>query len=182
MRKVLYILGHLSDEDVEWMARRGRQVNADDGQAVVHQGIALDDLFIVTAGWAVVEVEGLGRIATLGSGEIVGEMSFVDSAPPSATVRADGACTLLALDRREVKVRLADNPGFAGRFYKAMAMFLADRLRGTVDRMKTGPGQSLPETHIMQDELDEEVLDQVSLAGARFERLLQMLARSPGAA
>ncbi|MBV8190629.1 MAG: cyclic nucleotide-binding domain-containing protein [Alphaproteobacteria bacterium] len=178
MRKVLYILGHLSDEDVDWMARRGRHLDLESDSILVREGVPLDDLFIVTAGRAAVEVNGLGRIASLGAGEIVGEMSFVDSALPSATVRADGRCTLLAIDRREVKARLAEDPGFAGRFYKAMAMFLADRLRGTVDRMKAGPGQALAGQQIMEDELDEDVLDQVSLAGARFERLLHALARS----
>jgi CRP-like cAMP-binding protein len=178
MRKVLYILGHLSDEDVDWMARRGRHLDVEGDSILVREGVRLDDLFIVTAGRAAVEVKGLGRIASLGAGEIVGEMSFVDSAPPSATVRADGRCTLLAIDRQEVRARLAEDAGFAGRFYKAMAMFLADRLRGTVDRMKARPGQALAEQQIMEDELDEDVLDQVSLAGARFERLLHALARS----
>jgi CRP/FNR family transcriptional regulator, cyclic AMP receptor protein len=46
-----------------------------------------------------VTAQAAGEIARLGVGEIVGEMSFVDSAPPSATVTAVGECLALFLDK-----------------------------------------------------------------------------------
>lgn len=180
MRKVLYILGNLSDEDIEWMARAGRRLDLAGGQVLVRQGEASDSLYIVLEGHATVDVAGVGTVARLGSGEVVGEVSFVDSAPPSATVSADGRCIVLALAKREIEARLRSDGGFAGRFYKALAIFLADRLRGTVDRLKYGKGQSMDAGRIMEDELDEGLLDQVSLAGARFERMLRTLMAARG--
>ncbi|MCG5244269.1 cyclic nucleotide-binding domain-containing protein [Azospirillum doebereinerae] len=175
MRKVLYILGNLSDEDIEWMARTGRRLDVGDGHVLVRQGQPADCLYIVLEGHASVDVAGVGVVARLGSGEVIGEVSFVDSAPPSATVSADGRCVALALNRRDIEARLRGDGAFAGRFYKALAIFLADRLRGTVDRLKHRPGQAMAADRIMEDELDEGLLDQVSLAGVRFDRMLRTL-------
>lgn len=175
MRKVLYILGHLSDGDVEWMARAGRRLAAADGEVLIRQGEPASDLFFVLNGHAMVHVDGLGDIARLGRGEVIGEMSFVDSAPPSATVRSDGGCSVLALDRRRIEARLREEPGFAGRFYKALAIFLADRLRARTGRPAAGPEGGLDADGVTEDELDDGVLDQLALAGTRFDHILRTL-------
>ena len=178
MRKVLYIFGQLSDEDIEWMSRAGRRQRTLDGQVLLREGEQVSHLFIMLEGVVTVAVSGLGVVAELGSGEVIGEMSFVDSAPAAATVTAVGGGTVLALDKRDVAQRLRAEPGFAGRFYKALAIFLADRLRGTVDRLKPGDTNSLARDEI-KDELDPGIVDQVSLAGVRFERMLKTLLGAP---
>ena len=38
MRKVLYVLGQLSDMDVEWMVRAGTRRYVHDGEIIVHEG------------------------------------------------------------------------------------------------------------------------------------------------
>jgi hypothetical protein len=58
------------------------------------------------------------------------------------------------------------------RFYKAISIFLADRLRETTQRLGYGPPAGAPGA-MAPGELDERVLDGVSLAGARFERILR---------
>ena len=174
MRKVLYIMGHLNDQDVEWMAQVGRRITSAGRSVLIRQGEPVKDLFVVLDGAATVEVAGAGVVATLASGEVMGEMSFVDSAPPSASVSAEEGCVVLALDKRAIEARMQDQPAFAGRFYKALAIFLADRLRSQNERL-TGGNRQLSTTTIMDDELDETVLDQVSLAGLRFERMIKML-------
>jgi hypothetical protein len=63
---------------------------------------------------------------------------------------------------------------FGCRFYRALAIFLADRLRGTV-RRRSGADTSLEGTAILKDELDVEILDNLSLAGSRFDRMLKVL-------
>lgn len=181
MRKVLYILGQLDDEDIEWMARKGRRFQATAGTVLIREGMPVGDLFFVLSGEVAVVVSGVGEVARLGRGEVVGEMSLVDSAPPSATVEAAEGALILAVDKRDLQARLAENPGFCGRFYKALAIFLADRLRSTTQRMNARGG--LKAEAVMEDELDEGILDTISLAGARFEHLLARLscARDGGA-
>lgn len=173
MRKVLYILGQLNDEDVEWMARTGRRIDADDPFVLIEEGQPTGDLFFVIGGEAVVRVNGVGEVARLGRGEVVGEMSLVDSAPPSATVEALAGTAILAINKRALEARLRSDPGFAGRFYKALAIFLADRLRATTNRGKIAG--KMNEQLILDDELDDVILDQVSLAGARFDHMLSIL-------
>jgi CRP/FNR family transcriptional regulator, cyclic AMP receptor protein len=173
MRKVLYIMGELNDEDVAWMVRAGRRLTLAKGQIIIHEGVEVADLFIVLDGAVEAEVAGIGSVARLAAGEIIGEMSFVDKAPPSATVRAGETTTVFALDKRTMASRLATNTGFAARFYRALAIYLADRLRSTTQRIKT-VGRLTP-NEIQTDELDETVLDQINMAGLRFEEMLKIL-------
>jgi len=174
MRKVLFIMGQLNDRDIEWMALIGRQRVFASGDTLIQEGQESPALFIVLEGEVAVEVAGIGRVATLGSGEIIGEMSFVDKAPPSATVVALSGAKVLVLQKSQVEDHLAEDPAFAARFYRALAIFLADRLRGTVQRNKAGA--PVTSTAIEEDELDDSVLDNVSVAGLRFQQMLKTLA------
>ncbi len=176
MRKVLYILGQLDDMDVDWLARQGRKREIPAGSVLVREGTPCASVFILLEGGMEVSIQGLGRVAELASGEMIGELSFVDSAPPSATVTAASNCVVLDVDKALLSAQLARDDGFARRFYQAIAMFLADRLRGTVRRMGYGAGASLDSEEVLADELDERLLDSVSLAGDRFDRLIRTLA------
>jgi len=176
MRKVLYILGKLNDQDIDWMVRLGRSRTAPNGEALIEQGLDSDDLFILIDGHLDVSVAGLGTVAILNPGEIVGEMSFVDSAPPSATVTANGAAKVLMIDKEDMREELAENIGFAARFYNALSLFLADRLRTTQTRQALGAGGTLQDTQPLEDELDPNMMDAVSQAGESFNRLVRRLA------
>lgn len=181
MRKVLYILGQLDDGDVAWMAEVGRKRRLDAGVTLIREGETIENIYLVLDGHLRVEVAKLGQVAQLGVGEIVGEISFVDSAPPSATVVTDSVAEVLEISRAHLAQRLDDNDGFGHRFYKAMALFLADRLRNTVQRLGYGDTGELDEDEVMADELDDTLLDSVSLAGDRFDQLLKSLRRAPTA-
>jgi hypothetical protein len=68
---------------------------------------------------------------------------------------------------------LAANPAFAGRFFKALATFLSDRLRSlTADVAGSGAGDG---------ELDERLLDIVHVAGDRMVRLIALMDEEHGA-
>jgi len=170
MRKVLYILGQLDDADIAWMAGAGRATSIAAGTRLIEEGRHSDYMFIVLDGLVTVDVAGVGTVARLGAGEVIGEMSFVDKAPPAATVSAATSARVFALDKARVEDRLADNPAFAARFYKALAVFLSDRLRKTMAGA-TGKGTDAQS----EDELDEAVLDGVSIAGVRFRQFLTTL-------
>jgi CRP-like cAMP-binding protein len=182
MRKVLYILGQFDDLDVEWLARVGRKRRLAPGEAVIRQGEPTRCVSILLEGHLEVVIAGLGRVAHLGPGEIVGEMSFVDSAPPSATVSADGEAVVLEVAKRDIEDKTRTDQGFGFRFYKAIALFLADRLRTTQQQQRKAAGADadLESEAVQVDELDEKLLDTLSLAGDRFDRLLRRLAGQPG--
>jgi CRP-like cAMP-binding protein len=177
MRKVLYILGQLSDDDVDWLARAGERQSLPPGREIITQGRAIECLYILLDGRVGVSVEGLGRIAELGSGEIVGEMSLVDSRPPSASVRTLEPTVVLAVTQATLNARLASDQGFAARLYKAIAIFLSSRMRTTVRTLGAAKGNApaIDDEHEMEDEIDLNVLDNVHRAGARFDRMIKRL-------
>lgn len=162
MRKALYILGDLIDEDIIYLAREGEILVLPAGTALIHAGEALSALYFVTDGELSVESVGGIEVAQLGVGDVVGEMSFVESQPPDVTVVAKSECRLLSIPREVLLQELAREPEFAARFYKALATFLSDRLRSMT------PGG-------MDGELDERLLDIMHVAGDRLHRLIDML-------
>ncbi|MBN1219844.1 MAG: cyclic nucleotide-binding domain-containing protein [Anaerolineae bacterium] len=177
MRKVLFILGQLSDNDVDWLARTGQKAHISAGTVLIQQGQPIENLYIVLEGLlSVTDVELGGKeLAQLGAGEVVGEISLVDSRPPSSTVTAAQDSILLSIPKPRLLTKLEEDVGFAASFYRAIAIFLAHRLRGTVTRLGYGGEQPLNPEVVYQDELDENALDAVYLAGTRFERMLKQL-------
>jgi len=177
MRKALFFLGILNDADVEWMIAAGTKQQLHPGEVLIQEGKPATSIFLVLEGVLSVVAQAAGNreVARLRSGEIVGEMSFVDSRPPSATVQAVEPSSVLAIPRRDLEARLLRDAFFAARFYRAIAMFLSDRLRYTVGLLGYGSGQTLGDQASHADEIDPAVLDNVSLAGARFDILQRRL-------
>src|SRR5580698_1885333 len=168
MRKALYFLGILNDSDIDWLVTAGMRREVPAGVTIIHEGRPLDAVFLVISGAFSVRVAALPgkQVARLMSGEVMGEMSFVDSAPPSATVEALETSMVLSIPRRRLNARLTEDAGFAGRFYRALAMFLADRLRTTT----IGGAVSNRE-----DDLAVEAMDNIGMAGARFDWIQKRL-------
>jgi CRP/FNR family cyclic AMP-dependent transcriptional regulator len=176
MRKALYILGQLDDSDVEWLADCGTRRSLVDGEIIVHEGRPLDALFITLAGQLRVTVgPGSKEVSRLNAGELVGEISVVDSGSPSATVAALGPALVLALPKTVLQTRLDADAYFASRFYRALAILLADRLRSTTKRLGYGKSGDLESETQLDNEIDVGVLDTLSDAGQRFGALLRRL-------
>jgi CRP/FNR family cyclic AMP-dependent transcriptional regulator len=168
MRKVLYVLTRLSDADIDWLSKIGERRQVAPGTVLVEEGRQADELIILLDGQVSVQVKGVNEVARLGAGEILGEISFIDGYPPSATVAAQVPTQILAIDRAVVNERLEADPAFAARFYRAIAMFLSARLRSAMsNRGRNGAGAHEP--------VDFELLDTVHVAGARFDRMIKRL-------
>ncbi|HVZ43770.1 MAG TPA: cyclic nucleotide-binding domain-containing protein [Ramlibacter sp.] len=176
MKKVLFILGQLSDSDVDWIARTGQRVRHAKGAELIHFGVATRQLHFILDGEVAILTNKGFELARVGSGEILGEMSLVDSRPPSASAVVREDAYVLSLDKSTLGAKLESDTAFAARFYRAIAIFLSERMRSTVGRMGYGdPSPESEEVPADEDELDANVLDHVHLAGARFERLLHKL-------
>jgi CRP-like cAMP-binding protein len=165
MRNVLFIFGQLSDGDVGWLAKTGRRQYARAGTALIREGVPVDALYIVLQGELLVtQGKQTRKIARLGIGEVVGEMSFIDARLPSATVTAASDSVVCAVAKARLEQELAANTAFAARFYRALATLLSDRVRKALGDVEGDP-----------DELDSNVLDNVDRAGARFDALGRQL-------
>lgn len=173
MRKVLFIFSVLGDGDVEWLAAAGERVHVDPGTVLVPLGSRVDYVYFVLEGRLVIKTRAGDPIAHLESGEIIGEMSLVDPAPTAVSVEVVADSTLLRIADSVLRDKLSKDSAFAARFYRALCVFMADRLRQTTTRM--GYGAATDDKH-SKDELNEDLLDNVHLAGARFDRMLKRLA------
>lgn len=172
MRKVLFLFGQLNDDDVEWMIKTGRRQPIARGEVLIRQGVPVDALFILLEGRLSVFLGRQEReIARLNAGEIVGEMSFVDARPPSATVRGLEDAIVFAISKAVLQSKLDRDTGFAARFYRALAIYLSTTVRERHRMM--GANASLDDTEDDADELDPNVLDGVYLAGERFDRMVK---------
>ena len=173
MRKVLFIFSVLSDGDVEWLAMAGERVHVDPGTVLIPLGSRVDYIYFVLEGRLAVRAKSGDVVAHLESGEIIGEMSLVDPAPTTVSVEVAADSTLLRIPDGTVREKLAADAPFAARFYRALCVFMADRIRHTTQRL--GYGAATDNGHA-KDELNEDILDNVHLAGARFDRMLKRLA------
>jgi CRP-like cAMP-binding protein len=177
MRKILYLLGQLNDLDLAWMLANGRKERHPRGTVLIREGQPVEALYIVLIGTVEVSGSGLDKGAPirLGCGEVVGEVSFVDARPPMANVTTAEDTTVLAIPRARLAAKLDSDAPFAARFYRALAVFLASRLRSTTRRLGYSQGQPLREDTEYEDELSDEVLDNLHMAGTRFDHVLQRL-------
>lgn len=173
MKKILYILGEFEDDDAAWLSQAGTQRMLSQGEVLIHEGQPIDSVFFVTQGrLSILRGPEMIEVDRVSAGEVLGEISYVDRRPPTATVSALEEAKVLVVSRTDLTEKLESDPGFAARFYKAIALFLADRFRKAVRQGRGGGGPSDED-----DELDLQALETVSKAGVRFERILQHLQR-----
>lgn len=177
MKKILFILGVLSDADVDWLLYVGRREELSAGTVLIQEGNPVDAVYIVLTGLLKVSIEALAgkEIAQLTSGEVVGEISFVDTRPPSATVTAAEDTLVLSIPRQRLTKKLVEDTGFASRFYQAIALSLSDRLRNTVSLLGYGKESVSGEAVQLADDLSPTVIEHLPLARSRFESLLRRL-------
>lgn len=177
MRKILFILGELDDADVEWLMRVGRKEHIETGSRLIQEGSPVEAFYVVVSGEFQVVVEALqGReIARLKSGEVFGEISFLDSRPPVATVIATRDSIVFTIPQKLLQQKLDDGGKFAAHFYRAIALFLADRMRNTVGLL--GYGQEYPPDSPMQlvRDLSPQVVQNLPLARRRLDLLIRRL-------
>lgn len=172
MRKALFILGELSDGDMDWLAETGQRQEIARESILIQRGEPIADVYILLDGRLSVRIDGRDsrEINALLPGEFIGELSFLDSRPPSATVIASTNSVVVAISRDKLETKLRDDTAFAARFYRALGVFLAHRLRRmTLQGAEERDSGAHPANETTDDELDPKLLESISLAGKRFE-------------
>lgn len=174
MRKALYLLAAISERDFEWLLQVGRSHNIQLGSVLIIEGQPIDALYIVLQGRFSVCVEALEgeEIAQIGSGEVLGEMSFIDARPPSATVRALEDSLVWSIPRLQLAAKLSQDIAFSAHFYQSIAAFLSDRLRNTVSRLGYSKEHQPDPGDESVEKLNPQVFGNLELAKARLEWLL----------
>jgi len=167
MKQVLFFLGQMNDRDVEWMLQGGSRLMLETGDRLINKGEAIDSLYIVLSGQLAVCANSNYDecIAKLETGEMVGEMSFLESRPPSVSVIVSKPSVIFQISRDKINARLQTNTEFKANFYHALALFLSNRLRKTTDQLAHGNPED-------EDLVETNVLDGVAQAGSRFVKIM----------
>jgi CRP/FNR family transcriptional regulator, cyclic AMP receptor protein len=112
-----------SKKELQLVAKSADQVSYPAGRAVVTEGAAGTEFFVILEGQARVERHGK-QVATLGPGGFFGDLALLDRAPRNASVIADSELAVAKLGQRAFDA-LLDHPGFS----KKLLAGLARRLR-----------------------------------------------------
>ncbi len=68
-------------------------------------------------------------LATVGPGDVIGEVSFIDDSPRTVAVKAGEETAVRAWDKRTLSEALAFEPQLLAKFAVAMSELLVERLR-----------------------------------------------------
>lgn len=74
-------------------------------------------------------------VATVGPGDVLGEVAFIDDSPRSVSVRAGEETTVRAWTKKSLLDALAKQPELLAKFAVAMCELLVERLRDTARRV-----------------------------------------------
>lgn len=113
-----------SPQELERVAELADEVDAEEGALLTEQGKVGQECYVIVEGSASVIVGG-EVIATLGPGELVGEMALIDNRPRSGTVRADSPMRLLSFDVKSFRTLLDELPSAN----RAVMAKLTERIR-----------------------------------------------------
>lgn len=164
----------LPEGDREFLREEGEIRQVEPGEAILVEGEKSESMFVIESGELAVK-KGEHVLATLGQGEVLGELGFLDSRPPTATVEATQPSQVLELRIEELTDELEIEDGFGARLYRALGTFLAARFRSGLIAATYDASGHLTEDVEYKDELDADLLDEISLAGTKFAWLLDRL-------
>ena len=129
---------YLTDEERARVEKLGELRHIPEGEYLIRARDTDSTLFTVEAGHLDIVVPRDGEdvtVATVGPGDVLGEVSFIDDSPRSTSVRAAEKTTVRAWDKKTLSEALAFDPQLLAKFSVAMCELLVERLRDTARRV-----------------------------------------------
>ena len=114
-----------STKDLQKIAKAGDEITMPAGSLIVDQGQTGREAFVVLEGTVTVKRNGK-KVASLGPGTMVGELSLLDHGPRTATVVCDTDCTLMLITQRHFSAVLDEVPALAHKILGALAGRIRD--------------------------------------------------------
>ena len=200
IKDVLLLFAQLNDSDLDWMIANGEVQELAINTTLIQENVPVDALYILLSGavslsrmnedgnplasiFAALEATKVAgtEISRLFKGEIIGESQFVDGELPYFTAKTIEHSQVLAISRQKLNVKLQQDLGFASRLYRTLAILFSDRLQEMLNKMGYSKrvycsGSSLADNTEYDLELDDNSLEQISLAGKKFAWMLERCA------
>lgn len=117
-------------QEIEAVASAAQDHGFESGQIIVTQGTPGQAFYMILTGRVEILRDG-ASLGTFGPGDFFGEMSLLDQAPRSATIRAVEPTTCLMLSSWDFKALLEKHPSIAVKLLEV----LSRRLRVADERM-----------------------------------------------
>jgi len=130
---------YFTEEERDRIEQIGEMKRLAEGAFLIRAGELDSTLFAIEDGH--LEVIGIDDgeqrvFATVGPGDVLGEVSFIDDSPRSTSVRAtDEETVVRAWDKRTLSEALAFEPQLLAKFAVAMSELLVERLRDVSRRV-----------------------------------------------
>ena len=100
-----------------------------EGTFLIRAGDQDSTLFTIEDGLLEIVSHDNDVLATVGAGDVIGEVSFIDDSPRAVGVRAAEETTVRAWDKRTLSEALGFEPQLLAKFGVAMSELLVERLR-----------------------------------------------------
>jgi CRP-like cAMP-binding protein len=124
------IFEHCTPDEIASIAAVAQEHTFAPGQIIVTQGTPGQAFYLITRGRVAIERDG-AVLGAFGAGDFFGEMSLLDSAPRSATIRAIDETRCLMLSSWDFKALLQRTPSMAIKLLEV----LSRRLRVADERL-----------------------------------------------
>lgn len=128
----------ISGDTIDLLCRSGRTLSFKKGEVLIEEGETVHSLYCILKGEVDIllpddleEYDDLTLVNMLVDGECIGEYSFVDGQPASATVRANTDVELLELPHDALHKALNEDSTLRAQIYKNLLESLVERLRNT---------------------------------------------------
>ena len=110
-----------STKDLEKIAKAGDEITLPAGSLVVDQGQTGREAYVIIKGSVTVRRNGK-KVATLGAGSVVGELSLLDHGPRTASVVADTDLEVLVISQRQFLAVIDAIPALAHKLLATLAL------------------------------------------------------------
>ena len=114
------LFANCSKRELARLLSRVRSENVDAGHTLFVEGAPSSNLYVILTGSAIVRRNGR-RIARVGPGDVVGELSVILGGPRTATVEAETPIEWLVLDRASLREAIDDVPGLGWNVLQSVA-------------------------------------------------------------
>jgi CRP/FNR family transcriptional regulator, cyclic AMP receptor protein len=107
-------------KDLQKIAKAGTEMEFPAGYKIVDQGQTGREAFVLMSGQATVKRNNK-KVATLGPGAVIGELSLFDHGPRTATVTADTDISLFVIAQRHFAGIIEEVPAIAHKLLASLA-------------------------------------------------------------
>jgi len=120
-----------SRKDLEAIAVAGQHLSVKEGRTLVEQDASGYDAYVVLSGTVRLKRNGR-KVADVGPGAIIGELSLLDHGPRTATATCATDCDILVLSRGSFLGTLDRVPALRNKLLASLAGRVRDLDRGTI--------------------------------------------------